>query len=82
MTSSPRLANTERGGKNASGARAQQKGLQTKQLIVDAALGLAGQIGLEGLSIGVLAVRGICPLWLARGTADFGDSRVLPAFCR
>jgi len=55
MTSSPRLANTERGGKNASGARAQQKGQQTKQLIVDAALGLAGQIGLEGLSIGVLA---------------------------
>jgi AcrR family transcriptional regulator len=32
-----------------------QKGLQTKQLIVDAALALATQVGLEGLSIGVLA---------------------------
>ncbi|TXT38031.1 MAG: TetR family transcriptional regulator [Comamonadaceae bacterium] len=37
------------------GARALQKGQQTKQTIVDAALGLAEQIGLEGLSIGVLA---------------------------
>jgi AcrR family transcriptional regulator len=35
--------------------RASQKGQQTKQVIVDAALGLAAQIGLEGLSIGVLA---------------------------
>lgn len=32
-----------------------QKGQQTKQAIVDAALGLAEQIGLEGLSIGALA---------------------------
>lgn len=31
------------------------KGQQTKQAIVDAALGLATQIGLEGLSIGTLA---------------------------
>ena len=37
------------------GARALQKGQQTKQAIVDAALGLATQIGLEGLSIGALA---------------------------
>src|SRR5450830_1049608 len=37
------------------GARAMQKGQQTKQAIVDAALGLAAQIGLEGLSIGALA---------------------------
>ena len=42
-------ANESRGG------RALQKGLQTKQLIVDAALALATQVGLEGLSIGVLA---------------------------
>jgi AcrR family transcriptional regulator len=35
--------------------RALQKGQQTKQAIVDAALGLSTQIGLEGLSIGVLA---------------------------
>lgn len=35
--------------------RALQKGQQTKLAIVDAALGLASQIGLEGLSIGVLA---------------------------
>ncbi len=36
-------------------ARALQKGQQTKAAIVDAALGLATQIGLEGLSIGALA---------------------------
>jgi AcrR family transcriptional regulator len=35
--------------------RAMQKGQQTKAAIVDAALGLATQIGLEGLSIGALA---------------------------
>jgi AcrR family transcriptional regulator len=36
-------------------ARTLQKGQQTKQAIVEAALGLATQIGLEGLSIGVIA---------------------------
>lgn len=36
-------------------SRALQKGQQTKQTIVEAALGLAQQIGLEGLSIGALA---------------------------
>lgn len=41
--------------RSTSGERALQKGQQTKQLIVDAALGLAEQIGLEGLSIGALA---------------------------
>jgi AcrR family transcriptional regulator len=41
-------------GKAPSG-RALQKGQQTKMAIVDAALGLATQIGLEGLSIGALA---------------------------
>jgi AcrR family transcriptional regulator len=35
--------------------RALHKGQQTKLAIIDAALGLASQIGLEGLSIGVLA---------------------------
>ncbi len=35
--------------------RAEQKGQQTKATIVDAALGLATQIGLEGLSIGAVA---------------------------
>jgi AcrR family transcriptional regulator len=35
--------------------RALQKGQQTKATIIDAALGLATQIGLEGLSIGALA---------------------------
>ncbi|WP_408595753.1 TetR/AcrR family transcriptional regulator [Limnohabitans sp.] len=39
----------------ASESRAIQKGQQTKAAIVDAALGLATQIGLEGLSIGALA---------------------------
>jgi AcrR family transcriptional regulator len=41
-------------GKTASG-RAMQKGQQTKMAIVEAALNLATQIGLEGLSIGALA---------------------------
>jgi AcrR family transcriptional regulator len=36
-------------------SRAAQKGQQTKAVIIDAALGLATQIGLEGLSIGALA---------------------------
>jgi len=44
-----------RPGKRSSGARAFHKGLQTKQIIIDAALRLAEQIGLEGLSIGALA---------------------------
>lgn len=35
--------------------RVMHKGQQTKQAIIDAALGLATQIGLEGLSIGALA---------------------------
>jgi AcrR family transcriptional regulator len=35
--------------------RGPQKGQQTKAAIVDAALGVATQVGLEGLSIGVLA---------------------------
>ncbi len=35
--------------------KALQKGQQTKAVIIDAALGLATQIGLEGLSIGALA---------------------------
>ena len=39
----------------AAAERPMQKGLQTKAAIVDAALGLATQIGLEGLSIGALA---------------------------
>ena len=38
-----------------AGPKSQQKGQQTKAAIVDAALGLATQIGLEGLSIGALA---------------------------
>ncbi len=38
-----------------SGARAAQKGQQTRASILDAALSLASQKGLEGLSIGTLA---------------------------
>ena len=37
------------------GGKALQKGQQTKLAIIEAALGLSTQIGLEGLSIGVLA---------------------------
>ena len=39
----------------ASAGHALHKGQQTKQAIIDAALGLAAEIGLEGLSIGALA---------------------------
>src|SRR5574343_933367 len=46
----PRATRTRSGG-----ARALQKGQQTKQAIIEAALGLATHIGLEGLSIGALA---------------------------
>lgn len=45
----------EPGTKRAPARRAMQKGQQTKAAIVEAALGLATQIGLEGLSIGALA---------------------------
>jgi AcrR family transcriptional regulator len=38
-----------------AGARALHKGQQTRAAIVDAALGLAAHMGLEGLSIGALA---------------------------
>ncbi|MDF1480974.1 TetR/AcrR family transcriptional regulator [Extensimonas sp. H3M7-6] len=41
----------------ARAGRALQKGRQTKAAIVDAALGLATHIGLEGLSVGALAER-------------------------
>ncbi|MEO7549010.1 MAG: TetR/AcrR family transcriptional regulator [Ramlibacter sp.] len=41
--------------RNTRAGGAMQKGQQTKAAIVDAALGLATQIGLEGLSIGALA---------------------------
>ncbi|RZL93909.1 MAG: TetR/AcrR family transcriptional regulator [Variovorax sp.] len=40
---------------SAKSARAPQKGQQTKAVIIDAALNLAAQIGLEGLSIGAIA---------------------------
>jgi AcrR family transcriptional regulator len=55
MNPSTPITTSERTGIRSSGARALQKGQQTKQLIIDAALGLAEQIGLEGLSIGALA---------------------------
>jgi AcrR family transcriptional regulator len=42
-------------GDGAREGRALHKGQQTKLVIIDAALGLAAEIGLEGLSIGVLA---------------------------
>jgi len=50
----PKATGATAAGKAPSG-RALQKGQQTKMAIIDAALGLATQIGLEGLSIGALA---------------------------
>jgi len=55
MLSSPREPTSDRLGRRSNSARALQKGQQTKQIIITAALGLAEQIGLEGLSIGALA---------------------------
>src|SRR3954467_7729509 len=49
VTEQPLKASRSRDG------RAMQKGQQTKAAIVEAALGLATQIGIEGLSIGALA---------------------------
>jgi AcrR family transcriptional regulator len=55
MTNSHSTSKASRSSSHASGERALHKGQQTKQAIVDAALGLAEHIGLEGLSIGALA---------------------------
>ena len=51
----PDAPNPTRLRRDASSHKPLQKGRQTKAAIVDAALGLATQIGLEGLSIGALA---------------------------
>ncbi len=55
MTSSTAKTTRTRAHPGSRAGHALQKGQQTKQAIVDAALGLATQIGLEGLSIGALA---------------------------
>src|SRR5665647_1414823 len=55
LSQSPVTASRLNSGQRARAGCARQKGQQTKQAIVDAALGLATQIGLEGLSIGTLA---------------------------
>ena len=54
MTVSP-LPTTSRRPASRSAARALQKGQQTRAAILEAALGLSSQMGLEGLSIGALA---------------------------
>jgi AcrR family transcriptional regulator len=59
MPVSPFTAKSERAGplagRRITSTSGLQKGQQTKAAIVDAALGLATQIGLEGLSIGAIA---------------------------
>ena len=55
VTSLPRRTALSKSGSPVRDARALLKGQQTKAAIVDAALGLAAHIGLEGLSIGALA---------------------------
>ena len=55
LSQSPVTASRLNSGQRARAGCARQKGQQTKQTIVDAALALATQIGLEGLSIGTLA---------------------------
>ena len=54
-TRSPRTAHTSAPTRRQASGRTLQKGQQTKAAIIDAALGLATHIGLEGLSIGALA---------------------------
>ncbi|QEA13278.1 TetR/AcrR family transcriptional regulator [Comamonas flocculans] len=49
------LISSHSGARRSGGARAAHKGQQTKAAIVDAALQLATQVGLEGLSIGAVA---------------------------
>ncbi|MEO6319776.1 MAG: TetR/AcrR family transcriptional regulator [Polaromonas sp.] len=53
--SPPVFKSTRTSSQGGTAPKSQQKGQQTKAAIVDAALGLATQIGLEGLSIGALA---------------------------
>ena len=59
----------------ATGSRVLQKGQQTKAAIVEAALGLATHIGLEGLSIGALAER--IGLWKYGVFAHIGSRQVI-----
>jgi AcrR family transcriptional regulator len=53
LTDSPTKPSTADTGRR--GARSLQKGQQTRAVILEAALGLASHMGLEGLSIGALA---------------------------
>ncbi|MDB5742186.1 MAG: TetR/AcrR family transcriptional regulator [Polaromonas sp.] len=55
LLSHPPVKSARSPSSGADAAKAPQKGRQTKSAIVDAALGLATQIGLEGLSIGAVA---------------------------
>lgn len=55
MLSTSRAARREAPAGNSPAARALPKGQQTKAAIVDAALRMAAQVGLQGLSIGALA---------------------------
>jgi len=55
MLSTSRAARREAIAGSAPAARALPKGQQTKAAIIDAALRMAAQVGLEGLSIGALA---------------------------
>lgn len=53
--SSPPLSSLRTPSRSTAAARTQQKGRQTRATILEAALGLASHVGLEGLSIGALA---------------------------
>ena len=55
MSSSPPIAHRKALAEGSPAARVLPKGQQTKAAIVDAALRMASQVGLEGLSIGTLA---------------------------
>jgi len=55
MTDHKKPSNVETLPAPEAGRRVLIKGQQTKAVIIDAALGLASQIGLEGLSIGAVA---------------------------
>ncbi|MBP6898476.1 MAG: TetR/AcrR family transcriptional regulator [Burkholderiaceae bacterium] len=55
VTPLPSLPSLPNARKRATSSRSLQKGQQTRAAILDAALGLASHMGLEGLSIGALA---------------------------
>ena len=75
MSETEPLIKLARSSTGSRGGHALQKGVNTKQSIVDAALSLASQMGLEGLSIGALA--DVCKMSKSGVFAHFGSREEL-----